>query len=175
MLSMAADDVDPARDPIVGDVDGGGTCDFGSVVGDVYGRVIDFGHGVFLPRGRYRVAYVDGCMKYNRSQDWALHAYPLGAPVNDRWWLVSGNGKIVMAPGTVGFEVGSGGFATFDECVRANLALPPIEFDFSGGRIGVLLQDTPYQDNLPGDDGRSPTWRLTALRACEPVTRPSWG
>jgi len=175
-MSMAADGVDQARDPIDVDADAGGRCDFGSVVGDVYGRVTYFGHGAFLPRGRYRVAYVDGCMKYSASQDWALHAYPQGSSTgSDNWWLVSGAGKIVMPSGTVGFIVGSGGFETFDDCVHANLALAAIEFDFAGGPIGLWLQDSPYGDNLPGLEGRSPTWRLTALRACDRVTPPPRG
>lgn len=171
-LSTAADDVDRTRDPIDVDAASGDRCDFGSVVGDVYGRVIYFGHGALLPRGRYRVAYVDGCMKYSGSQDWALHAYPLGSPGNDHWWIVDGARRVVMPPGTVGFEVISGGFATFDECVAGNHALPATEFDFGGGLLGLWLEDRPYGDNLPGLDGRSPTWRLTALDTCERPPHP---
>ena len=66
-----------------------------------------------------------------------------------------------MPSGTVGFMVSSGGFATFDECVAANLALPATEFDFGGGRLGLWLEDRPYSDNLPGLDGRSPSGRRT--------------
>ncbi len=172
-MSTAADDVDRTRDPIDVEAASADSCDLGSVVGDVYGRVLYFGRGVFLPRGRYRVAYVDGCMKYSGSQDWALHAYPLDSSTgSDHWWIVDGARRIVMPSGTVGFKVSSGGFATFDECVAANLALPATEFDFGGGLLGLWLEDRPYGDNLPGLDGRSPTWRLTALHACERTPHP---
>jgi hypothetical protein len=173
--SMAVDGVDPPGDPSDLHADAGDTCEFGSVVGDVYGRVIYFAHGAFLPPGRYRVAYVDGCMKYSASQDWAVHAYPQGSTGSDNWWLVGGSRKVVMPSGTVGFLVASGGFATFADCVAANRVLPPIEFDFGGGSIGLWLQDEPYGDNLPGKGGRSPTWRLTAVGACRPALPRPWG
>ena len=32
----------------------------------------------FLPAGRYRVEYVDGCLKYSGSQGWSLNAYADG-------------------------------------------------------------------------------------------------
>ncbi len=70
------------------------------------------------------------------------------------------------SPGTVGFLVGSGGFATFDECVAANQLVAPIEFAFDGGPIGVWLEDYPYTDNLAGMNGRNPKWDLTLLGDC---------
>jgi hypothetical protein len=166
---MAADSVDLAREPLE-PVDAGDSCEIGTVTGDVYGRVIDFGRGAFLPGGRYRVAYVDGCMKYSRTQGWALHASVPGGNVrNDRWdhwWLVNGARAVVIPPGSVGFLIGSGGFDTFSHCVTTNAALAPIEFDFSGGPLGLWLDDAPYGDNLPGDEGRSPTWRLSRVGPC---------
>ena len=62
----------------------------------------------------------------------------------------------MVPPGSVGFLVSNGGFATFEECVAANRALPPSEFEFSGGKLGVWLQDSPYSDNLAGLDERTP-------------------
>jgi hypothetical protein len=68
-----------------------------------------------------------------------------------------------MLPGTVGFMVGAGGFSTFGTCVAENRTRAPIEFAFGGGRLGVWLADEPYRDNLSGEDGRNPTWRLIKL------------
>jgi hypothetical protein len=32
--------------------------------------------------------------------------------------------------------------------------------------IGVWLQDSPYTDNLAGQDGRNPNWKLSLLGEC---------
>jgi hypothetical protein len=129
---------------------------------DVFGAVARFAGGQHLPAGRYRVEYVDGCLKYSGTQGWSLHAYADG---HDGWWLVGETtaDRIVMPPGTVGFMVGAGGFSTFDACVAANRARAPLEFNFGGGSLGVWLADSYYEDNLLGEDGRSPTWRLIKL------------
>ena len=71
--------------------------------------------------------------------------------------------QIATPPGTVGYELGTGSFETFDECVAANHVLPPIDFDFAGGQLGLWLQDDPYSDNVAGTGGRSPTWELTQV------------
>jgi hypothetical protein len=147
-----------------------GPCDLGSVVGDVFGQVVYFANGSALAPGRYRVTYVDGCMKYSGVQDWSVNAYGPGSPPgSDGWWIVGASSadQIVMPPGTVGFLVGSGGFANFDDCVAANLLLPPVDFQFAGGQLGLWLEDSPYSDNVIGNNGRSPTWRLTDVGACQ--------
>jgi hypothetical protein len=41
--------------------------------------------------------------------------------------------------------------------------LPPIEFDFEGGPLGIWLADSNYGDNLSGVGGRNPSWKLTLL------------
>jgi hypothetical protein len=66
----------------------------------------------------------------------------------------------------MGYMPGEGGFANFEDCVAANLLVPPIAFDHAGGVLGVWLADSPYDDNLPGIDGRNPRWRLTRLSEC---------
>jgi hypothetical protein len=151
----------------------GNTCDLGEVASsgtqanlDLFGTVIYFGDGATLPAGRYRATYVDGCMKYGGGQDWTIHAYAGAEPFG--WWFVGETtaDKIVAPPGTVGYATSNGAFATFDECVAANLALAPLEFDFTGGKIGVWLQDSPYSDNLAGADGRNPKWQLSLLAPC---------
>jgi hypothetical protein len=152
----------------------GNTCDLGEVASsgtqdnlDLFGTVIYFGDGATLAAGRYRATYVDGCMKYAGSQDWTIHAYASAEPFG--WWFVGETtaDKIVAPPGTVGYATSNGAFATFDECVTANLALAPLEFDFVGGKLGVWLQDSPYSDNMAGEGGRNPKWQLTLLAPCE--------
>jgi hypothetical protein len=144
-------------------------CNFGEAASagtdqalNLFGEVVYFANGAELPAGHYRVSYVDGCMKYASSQDWTIHAYDNGSY---GWWLVGDatNDKIVLPPGTVGYSTANGAYATFDECVAANLLLPPVEFDFAGGKLGVWLQVSPYSDNLAGEDNRNPKWNLVRL------------
>lgn len=145
-------------------------CDFGSVVGNVFGRVVEFHGGRRLPPGRYRINYVDGCMKYSGSQGWAVHAHADDDPAGRDAFRVVGAGtgaRIVTPPGTVGFLVGRGGFSNFEDCVAANRTLQPVEFDFAGGELGIWLEDEPYDDNIAGPGGRSPRWQLTAPGSCE--------
>jgi len=168
-----------------GDGDGGGGedagaddaeagCSFGTAASlatpgslDLFGQVSYFADGGALPQGRYRVSYVDGCMKYSGSQGWTIHAYANGSIA---WWLVgaSTSQKYLMPPGTVGWNPADGAFTAFADCVAANLALAPTDFDFDGGVLGVWLQDSPYSDNLAGESGRNPTWNLTGLGPCAP-------
>jgi hypothetical protein len=141
-------------------------CNLGRVTGDVFGKTVDFANGATIAPGRYRVRYVDGCMKYSAAQDWSVNAYALGDPAgSDHWWFVSAGQQVtsVIPPGTVGFRVGQGGYATFDECVQANLALPPVELTLSSGPFGLWLEDNPYGDNVAGSNGRSPTWELECV------------
>jgi hypothetical protein len=150
-------------------------CDIGSAASfatnqtlDIFGRPTYYADGGSLPPGHYRVAYVDGCMKYSAAQDWAVNAYQ-GDP--DSWWLVGATtaDRILVPPGTVGFLVGAGGFATFDDCVAANHEVPPLEFQFDGGPLGVWLQDNPYSDNVAGVNGRNPRWDLALLGDCSSI------
>lgn len=163
-----------ASDDAAGD-DAASSCDLGSAGSfatqqslDLFGQIVYFDNGKALPAGHYRVQYVDGCMKYSSAQDWAVQAYADGS---DAFWLVGATSadRILVLPGTVGFMVGSGGFATFDECVATNLALPPTEFDFAGGPIGVWLSDSPYSDNVAGTGGRNPKWSLALLGDCAQI------
>jgi hypothetical protein len=139
-----------------------------SPTSDVFGTIVRFAGGKSLPAGHYRVEYVDGCMKYSGNQGWSVHAYRDGT---DAWWLVgeTTSDRIVMPPGTVGFLVGAGGFATFDACVAANRNLAAaVEFDFKGGRLGVWLRDDPYVDNIAGENGRNPRWKILFPGGCLP-------
>jgi hypothetical protein len=145
-------------------------CDLGSVGSfatdtslDVFGQVVYYADGGALPSGQYRVSYVDGCMMYSSSgQGWTVNAYQ-GSP--DSWWLVGATtaDRIVVPPGTVGWQVDAGAFENFDDCVAASKLAAPVDFQFDGGPIGVWLQDSPYSDNVAGENGRNPKWDLTLL------------
>jgi hypothetical protein len=107
-------------------------------------------------------------MKYGGAQGWTIHAYASGSIA---WWLVGANSSIqyLMPPGTVGYDSSNGAYVQFADCVAANLLLPPVEFDFDGGVLGVWLQDSPYSDNLSGEGGRNPAWQLSRLGGCGQV------
>ena len=156
-------------------MDAGGedeTCDFGQAQSlatsdtlDLFGEIVFYNDGADLPEGRYRVTYIDGCMKYAGSQDWTINAYEDGSIA---WFLGTESGdRFVMLPGTVGYAVSNGAYAEFEDCVDANLAVDPIEFDFDGGPLGVWLADSNYPDNVAGEDGRNPSWQLERLEGCE--------
>lgn len=151
--------------------DGGTGCDYGSAAStaaastlDLFGQITYFANGAVLPGGSYRVEYEDGCMKYSSDQGWTIHAYANGS---NGWWIGSQSGdKDVMPSGTVGYAVGAGAFGAFADCVNANLALSPVTFDHNGGQLGVWLADSPYSDNVAGESGRNPKWRLIRIGAC---------
>jgi hypothetical protein len=132
---------------------------------DLFGETAFFADGAMLPAGRYRVTYQDGCMKYASNQGWTIHAYASGS---SGWWLVGATAadKVAMPPGTVGWNVGDGAFSTFAECVAANKALPPLELDLAGGKLGIWLQDAPYSDNVAGEGGVNPRWSLAKVGDC---------
>lgn len=147
--------------------DWAGPCDYGRVTGDVYGRSLYFAGGSILPAGHYRISFADGCMKYSGRQNWTVNAYALGDPKSsDHWWFVSNGEKVtkVIPPGTVGFQPGIGGYPTFDECVRANRELAPVDLDLPSGTLAIWLEDDPYTDNVVGQVGRNPTWALQCVR-----------
>lgn len=138
-------------------------------------RAFDFAAGASMPAGRYRVTYVDGCRRFEPNGGWTVHGSALTISGTSACWVVDGTGaQIVMAPGTAGFLAGEGfepygAFATYPECVAANCALAPVDFDFAGGTLGLLdTGDTNPVDDERGEaaGGRSPTYRLTRLDAC---------
>jgi hypothetical protein len=161
--------------------DGGVHCDFGSAQSqatagtlDLFGEIVYFADGLEFPPGTYRVVYEDGCMKYASSQAWTIHAYG-NAGFDHRWWIVgeTTSDRKVKTPGTTGIFVGAGGYETFAECVAANLSLSvPVTFEHSGGKLGVWLHDSNYPDNVAGEDGRNPRYRLERLGSCHPEPAP---
>jgi hypothetical protein len=97
-----------------------------------------------------------------------VHAYRDTDPNPLGWYLVGAttNDRVAHLPGTVGYAAGSGAYADFEACVAANKALPSVEFDFAGGKLGVWLLDSPYSDNMAGVDGRNPKWQIVRLGSC---------
>jgi hypothetical protein len=160
--------------------DAGSSCSFGQASSQatasdlgLFGTPAYFNGGQPLPAGTYVLTYVDGCMKYGSGQGWTVDAYADGS---DGWWLIGATttDKILVLPGTVGYAVGSGAFAAFDDCVAASLLSAPVTFTFGGGVLGVWLQDTPYSDNTAGENDRNPSWRLD-LASCGDGGAPADG
>jgi hypothetical protein len=133
---------------------------------DLFGAVIYFNGGQPLPAGSYRVRYIDGCFRYGANQGWTVHGYADG---RSTWFVVAEarTNKLVVPPGNVGFILGSGGFANFEDCVNASRAMSPRDFQHPGGRIGIWLEDEIYSDNSPGENGRNPSWELSTVD-CQP-------
>jgi hypothetical protein len=152
----------------------GGTCGLGAAASfatnadlDLFGQIVYYEDGGALPKGRYRAKYVGGCMKYDFIFDWQVQASARDAGGGGFWFVGdTSDDRIVMAPGA------TMSYADFDACVAASLAIPAEEFDFDGGKIGVWLNDNPYQDNVAGEDGGNPKWQLTLLGTCPPNIVP---
>ncbi len=150
---------------------------------DVTGSVRYFANGASLPRGRYRVEYVDGCMMYGPATmyggvpgwGWDIHAGSVllnfwlsGFPDAGYCVLVgsSASNIVTVLPGTTN---GAPGYATYADCVDANRSMDtPTDFDFSGGQLGMVVKDGLASDDVGGESqgGVSPTWKLSLLEAC---------
>jgi hypothetical protein len=151
-----------------------GFCDLGAAGSfatdqdlNLFGQIVYFEDGGSLPAGRYRATYADGCMKYDYIFNWQVQASAPDAGGGGFWFVGdTSDDRIVMPPGT------TMSYPAFDDCVAANLAVPPEEFDFDGGKLGVWLNDNPYVDNVAGENGRNPKWQLTLLGACPPYLAP---
>lgn len=130
---------------------------------DLFGTPAYFNGGQPLPAGTYRITYLDGCMKYGGGQGWTVNAYAANAAC---WYVIGAttNDRIVVPPGTIGYAVGSGAYADFEDCVTASRQVPPVDFQLlQPSVLGVWLLDSPYSDNLPGLDNRNPKWQLSTV------------
>ena len=133
--------------------------------------------GASLPAGRYRAQWIDGCMKWaygGPSFGWDVNDPPpgvFGGPVaTDPGYclLVDAQNAFVAAlPGLTGSAADSGA-SDYASCVAANAGIPAVDFDFAGGKLGVIANDLAAGDNTTGESagGVSPTWRITFLSAC---------
>jgi hypothetical protein len=133
-----------------------------------------FAGGAPLPAGRYRLTYVDGCYTIGDPAvyGWAVHflkASGLGCS------LIGADAKPLMfTPGIEGITIPPA-LDTYAHCVAANCKEPPLDFDFAGGKLGLLRNGgTPFAefDDLDGTTagGRNPTFRLTRLDPCTAAT-----
>jgi hypothetical protein len=134
-------------------------------------------NGASLPAGRYRAQWVDGCMRWaygGPAFGWDVNDPPpgvFGGPVSmDPGFclLVDAQGAFVSAlPGLMGTAADSGTM-DYPSCIAANQGVAPVDFDFAGGKLGVIANDLAAGDNTTGESagGVSPTWRITYLSAC---------
>ncbi len=151
-----------------------GVCKLGSAASfataddlNLFGQIVYYEDGGALPKGRYRATYVGGCMKYDFIFNWQVQGSLPDAGGGGFWFVGdTSDDRVVMAPGLIT------SYADFGACVSANLAVPPEEFDFDGGKLGVWLNDNPYSDNVAGEDGGNPKWQLTLLGVCPPNLVP---
>jgi hypothetical protein len=148
-----------------------GTCDDANasaleqLAPDIFGTPGYVTNGDALPTGRYRITYVDGCMKYNASWNWTVQGSG-GTFLGEFQWMPIGastSDVLGLLPGTEA-AIGSGlsGYVDYDECVTANRALPPLDIDFGGGQLGIWQDDYQPEDNEAGE--ASPTWVVVAAR-----------
>jgi hypothetical protein len=133
---------------------------------NLFGTPIFFNDGNPLPPGSYLIRYIDGCMKFYYGLDWTVNDSATGCC---NWWLIGDDpsDKKFVLPGMTGYLPEGRKFETFEDCVRASKRSPSRTFDFEGGKLGIWLQDTPYEDNLVGQDGRNPKWQLVRLSSCD--------
>jgi hypothetical protein len=101
-------------------------------------------------------------LRYEGLWPWTVH----GLATSYEYLLIGDTTAAVLGspPGTRSGTIGwVGGYAAFEECVAANLAMPPTEIIFAGGRLGIWNNDFKVDDNVAGENGRNPTWRLEYL------------
>ena len=141
----------------------GTDCDFffEELSGDIMGSIRFFRGGNPMPVGNYSTWYTGGCFKYQSSQDWTVHAF---VEPDHGWWLAGGaslSASVQRLPGTVGIFTPLA-YASYYDCVVANLLLDPIHFLLVVEQpLGVWLEDIPhYSDNVPGPE--NPTWVLSS-------------
>ncbi len=141
----------------------------GTPPASLFGAPVWFSGGASLDPGLYRLENRGGCMRYGAGQNWTSNAYANG---DVSWWIIGSttSARLLIPPGTVGFErvPGSvdrdvGSFSDFAQCDAANRAVPPLDFGFAGGKLGLYLRDDIYEDNSEGEDGKNPYWSLSVI------------
>ncbi|MFO0597144.1 MAG: hypothetical protein U0228_17655 [Myxococcaceae bacterium] len=129
----------------------------------LFGSEIFFDDGRPIPAGNYRLRNNGGCMRFSPNQSWTCNAFSNGSIA---WWIIGASKaeKLMIAPGTFGRDINPPypdvGYSSFAACDAANKALPPKDFYFQGGKLGIWLADDAYDDNTPGEGGKNPSWTL---------------
>jgi hypothetical protein len=158
----------------------GPTCQVGSgivlpedLTVDVPGASVRyFAGGAALPAGRYRLTYVDGCNTYGIGIGWTVHGGRTVLGVFSCSLIGDDGNAFAFTPGTELYpDAGIGEVYVYADCVAANCSQAPLDFDFAGGRLGILRDGGGVLgaiDDLGGEyeGGRSPTFRLSLLDAC---------
>ena len=114
-----------------------------------------FNGGASYPAGNYSVGYVEGALKYQVNDNWAINLTPTPAG----YYVTDGNGNDVALP------IIDQRFATQAEA-EAAYAGSCVRYVHAGGPIGVYLNDAVteaqpgggYGDNVAGSP--NPTWML---------------
>jgi hypothetical protein len=149
---------------------------------DLSGAVQLFAGGATLPSGKYRLSYVGGCNIFDVNGGWNVQGLSHfstiqscllvddnGMSIANPALTISANSVMILLPNNV--YIGST-YPTYHECVAAYCELPPLEFDFAGGTLGLnclsVLVSFGVVNDLGGqsEGGRNPTYRLTRLDPC---------
>lgn len=121
--------------------------------------------------GWYRVKYVKGAMKYNSNYGWSVAAYQT---YKTNWQIITSQHNIVIdlvgAPAIAGMpgpsipnhSFSGSGYDTQEACENANLSAGAVDFFHNGGPLGLILYDSPYNDNVHGSP--DPTWNICSLK-----------
>jgi len=120
------------------------------------GQVKYINGGASLPAGDYVAIFDRGCMQFSSGAKWTVSE---GTTGTYQWYLVGQQTSLRIAelPGT------KSRFDTFLECQTANKQLVA-QFHHNGGKIGVWLKDSPYNDNVAGQ--YPPTWVIGRKTSC---------
>jgi len=126
------------------------------VQGDVLGQVKYINGGASLPAGDYVAIFDRGCMQFSSGAKWTVSE---GTTGTYQWYLVGQqtSSRIAELPGT------KNSFNTFLECQTANQQLVS-QFHHNGGKVGVWLKDSSYNDNVVGQ--YPPTWVIGRKISC---------
>jgi hypothetical protein len=125
-------------EPEAGGSGDGGLCDNGAGVTlpvDLTPDIDDnaetyFAGGASLPAGRYRVSYVNGCIRYDPT----IYFWAVNGSFNFEYWIAGATTAdgIQVAPGVVSL----GGDTSFDDCVATSQGLFA-DITFAGGKLGT--------------------------------------
>lgn len=135
------------------------TVDWGNVTPDINSGTRSYWNlAQDIPAGNYRIAYVNGAVRYNASGEWWLN-HDNNSPFGGYRIAYNNDAATAVFPGTASSTDGTHFFSQAE--VEAANAGRSITFAHTGGRIGVYLSDQPYADNLPGSP--NPTFKLETL------------
>jgi hypothetical protein len=115
-----------------------------------------FEGGASLPAGRYRIAWVDGCIRYDPT----IYFWTVNGAFNFEYWIIGATTSdlIQVAPGLSSIA----GDANYSDCVTASRG-QYVDVDFAGGKLGIYNNDFKPADNTASPTGVNPTWTLQRI------------